>query len=379
MKICAVLIFFVLCWVSPAKSQGVVINFDLDTNSWDVGKPLNLWLDFLATANDTVGAKYWNKAELERYGNKKYFALKRELDFGRPDYLEFISYANIRVMSIRKRGEYYKISNSLTFTNTQGGEDLYFLFHVYAGFENGELKLFNALQINTAQLLSHQKVGFINYYYPKNHQFNFQLAEKQNDFLIELAKNFNVPVVEVDYYFAETTEEIQRIKGFDFIFGDNGENTPTGVSYIFERQVFVSGTGEYYPHEIIHVLLNPHYLKSHYWINEGVATYFGMSRGKELEWHLKKLNNHLIAHPEIDLNEMLKLVRIDGTTGYSYVLGGYIVKCIYEKGGYPLLIEAMQMGRRDIDFYRLIYEFLGYRRHQINDGIRNDLKAYFSD
>jgi hypothetical protein len=147
-----------------------------------------------------------------------------------------------------------------------------------------------------------------------------------------------------------------------------------GISYILERQVFVNGSGEYYPHEIIHILLNPHYLKSHYWINEGIATYFGMSRGKELDWHLKKLQKHLNDHPEVDLNEMLALIRIDGTTGYSYVLGGYIVKRIFEKGGYPLLKEAMQMGRSEQDFYRLIKDFLGVKRKDINSAFREDIK-----
>ncbi|MDG1915434.1 MAG: hypothetical protein P8I55_12710 [Crocinitomix sp.] len=122
-----------------------------------------------------------------------------------------MSYGNLRIMSIRKRGEYFKISNLLSFTNEKGNQDVYFLFHVYAGIQNGEYKLFNALQINT-QLLAHQKVGFINYYYPKTHTFDKQKAEQQNNFLVDLAQNFNVPTAEVAYYFTETTEEIQKIK-----------------------------------------------------------------------------------------------------------------------------------------------------------------------
>ncbi len=356
------------------RSQGVTINFDLDTNSWDIGEPMKLWLDFLGTKDDSSGAAYWNEAELTKYGYSRYFGLKREVDFGQPNYLEFLSYGSLRVLSIRERGDYFKISNMLSFTNEEGTQDVYFLFHVYAGLENGNMKLFNALEINT-QYLAHQKVGFINYYYPKKHVFNREKAVQQNDFLVKLASNFNVPTAEVDYYFTETTEEMQEIKGFDFIFGDNGANMPTGISYIMERQVFSNGSGEYYPHEIIHVLLNPHYRKSHYWINEGVATYFGLSRGKELDWHLEKLQKHLAEHPEIDLGEMLKLVRIDGTTGYSYVLGGYIVKSIFEEGGYPALKSAMNEGRKEADFYRLIKKYLGVNRKDINIVFRERIGA----
>ncbi|MFT5824122.1 MAG: hypothetical protein ACI8ZM_005388 [Crocinitomix sp.] len=360
--------------IQPIKgvSQGVVVNFDLDTNSWNIGEPMKLWLEFLATKDDSAGAAYWNEAELAKYGNKRYFGLKRELNFGQPNYLEFISYANIRVLSIRERGKYFKISNMLSFTNEVGTEDVYFMFHVYAGIENGGLKLFNALEINT-QFLAHQKVGFINYYYPKTHLFDIQKAEQQNKFLVNLAENFNVPTAEVDYYFTETNEEIQKIKGFDFIFGDNGANMPTGISYIMERQVFSNGSGEYYPHEIIHVLLNPHFPKSHYWINEGVATYFGMSRGKKLDWHLEKLQTHLAQYPEVDLSEMLKLIRIDGTTGYSYVLGGYIVKSIFEDGGYTMLKEVMNEGRAEVDFYRVIKKYMGVKQKDINAVFREQI------
>lgn len=351
------------------QSQGVVINFDLDTTSWNIGAPMKLWLDFLETKDDSAGAAYWNKAEVKKYGNKRYFGLKREEDFGQQNYLEFISYASINLMSIRKRGEYFKISNMLSFKNQTGGQDIYYLFHVYAGMDNGQLKLFNALQINT-EFLAHQKIGFINYYYPKKHKFDRSKGEKQNKFLVKLADNFDVATLEVDYYFAETTEEIQAIKGLDFSFGDNGESIPTGISYIAERQVFSNGLGEYYPHEIIHVLLNPRFPKSHYWINEGVATYFGMSRGKELDWHLQKLQEHLAIHPEIDLSDMLKLLRIDGVTAYAYVLGGYIVQSIFEKGGYPLLKGAMSEGQSEDDFYRLINKYLGVKRKDINTVFR---------
>ena len=95
-----------------------------------------------------------------------------------------------------------------------------------------------------------------------------------------------------------------------------------------------------------------------------------MSRGKELDWHLEKLQKHLLEHPEIDICEMLKLIRIDGSTGYSYLLGGYIVKCIYEEGGYELLKAAMWEGRAEADFYRLIKKYLGVKQKDINSIFR---------
>lgn len=355
-------------------SQSVQLNFDLDTTVWDVAEPLNLWLDFLKTADDSIGAAYWNSEEVEAAGGSDYFFLEKELNYGYPDFLLMLSYADIRIMSVRKRGEYYKITNILSFKNEEKS-DIHCIFHLYAGLENGEMKLFNALKVNSELMMKTAKVGFLTYHYPKNHEFDLEKAELQNHFLIALADSFDVPVVDVDYYFAETTEEIQKIKGMDFSYGDNGEDIPTGRANAKDRMVFTSGAGEYYPHEIIHVLLNPHYPNSHLWINEGVATYFGMSRGKSLEWHLKKLNNHLSTHPEIDLNKMLELRSIDSSTDYRYVLGGYIVQKIFERQGYEGLKKALSGGKEEKDFYRVLEDQLDLKKNELNETLRKWIKA----
>lgn len=368
-----ILSFFVLH--SDSNAQGITLNFDLDTTVWDVAEPLGFWIDFLETKNDSLGAVYWNNEEIEQYGSKEYFLLGKEANFGMPDFLEFISYSNIRILSVRERGEYYKISNSLSFENEQGGQDLYFMFHIYVGYENEELKLYNALKVNSDQHMSSKKVGFLTYHFPKNHLFNPGKAQKQNDFLEKFANDFGVPVVDIDYYFTETAEQMQEIKGFDFIYGDNGEDIPTGIAYVKDKTVFTSGAGEYYPHEIIHVLLSPHFKNAHGWINEGVATYFGMSRGKELSWHLSRLKKHLQNHPEIDLNNMLELINLDSYTGYRYVLGGFIVQLIYEKNGIWGVKEAMSAGRTDADFYALIEAQLDIKQEELNQVFRKKINA----
>lgn len=379
MKRCFFLLILFFGFGFSGRGQEVVVNFDVDTTIWKIQEPLNLWLDFLNTKNDSIGSCFWNSQEIDLRGPKDYFLHKNQLAFGMPDFLNFISYANIRVLSIRKRGDYYKISNSLAFLNEFGKEDLYAIFDVYAGDDQGELKLFNALHVNKERLLEQKKVGCITYYYPKNHVFDMEKAVQQNVFLVDLAASFKVPIVDVEYYFAETNEEIQRIKGFDYLFGDNGENIPSGIAYIPDRMVFTNGAGEYYPHEIIHILLNPHFPNAHFWINEGIATYFGMSRGQKLDWHLEKLYHYLKVHPEIDLGNMLSLRNVDGSTAYQYVLGGFVVQLIFEKEGYEGLKKALNAGVSDVEYYALIEDILGIKRDSINTEFRAKISEKYGD
>lgn len=357
-------------------SQNISVNYDIDTSIFKVSKPLNLWLNFLQTRDDLLGAKYWNNKEVKQYGQDAYFLIENELQFGPDNYLSLLgSYADIEVLSIRKNKEYYKITSLMKFKPKGEKSNIQYIFHVYAGMENEELKLFNALDINTKLHLNTSVIGYIKFHYPKTHTFNKALAKKQNDFLVDFSKNFDVPIDTIDYYFTSTNEEIQRIKGFDFLIGDNGEQIPAGRADSQNRIVYSAGLGEYYPHEFIHILINPHYPKCHLWINEGIATFFGQSRGKNLDWHLNKVKDHLVNHPEINLNNLLELRNLDQYTGYRYALGGFIVRKVFQKGGYNLLKKMMNSGTTDTDFYQTIEENLGIKQQDINAWIRNEIKS----
>jgi len=243
--------------------------------------------------------------------------------------------------------------------------------------ENGKLKLFNPLEINTKLNFKSTTIGYIKYHYPKFHKFNYELAKKQSDYLFELSNKFKVDIDTVDYYFSNTNSELLEVRGFDFLIGNSGEKIPSGRADPANRIVYASGIGEYYPHELIHFLLNPKFPNCHLWINEGVATYFGMSRGKELDWHLRKVNKYLIEHPEINLSEMLRLKTLDQYTDYRYVLGGWIIKKAFEKGGYELVKKMMNSGKTKIDFYNAIEKHLGIKQHDLNNKIRKELSKEY--
>ncbi len=370
-------IFFSVFIFYNSTGQSILINYDLDTNVYNISEPLNLWLNFLKTKDDSLGSQYWNQKEVEAYGHDAYFLIENELQFGLDNYLKLLSYADLKILNIKEKNDLYKITTQMEFKPKDGKSNIQYIFHVYAGDENGDLKLFNAININRKFNLHHETVGYINFYYPKSHLFNRSLAQKQNDFLVELSSNFDVPIDTIDYYFADTEEDIQKIKGLDFFIGGHGKDIPSGKADVKNRIVFASGLNEYYPHEFIHILLNDHFPNCHLWINEGVATYFGMSRGQTLDWHLKKVYQHLSLHHEINLNQMLTLVSLDEYTDFRYALGGFIIGEAFEKGGYNMIKKMMNAGKTDEDFYQSIEQFLNIKPNKIDQYIRKKLKKKF--
>jgi len=372
------LIIFTITTLSY-RAQDILINYDVDTTIYEVGKPLQLWIDFLKTKDDSTGARYWNDAEVKKYGYKSYFLLENELDFGMDNFLELLGHSTIKVLQVKQNAGVFKISSLMEFKPEAATSNIQYIFHVYVKEQKGSFKLYNAIGINSALYLNHANIGYVHYHYPKSHLFNQALAQKQSDFITKFAENFEVQPDTVQYYFGANHEELDNIKGLDFIIRNSGEQLPFGKADVENKIVYSSGLGEYYPHELIHVILHKKYKNMHFWFNEGVATYFGMSRGKELDWHLKKVNTYLLLHPELDLNDLTKLQNknMDATTGFKYALGGFLIQYAYEKGGYALIKILLNAGNTDAAFYNALKEHLGLEQSTLNTFFRSELKKRY--
>lgn len=359
-------------------SQNIKVNQNIDTTIFkSFAAPLDLWLDFLHAESDSVGSKYWNQEELDKYGVNFYLLLRKPL--GCQDFHKVIKRSETTIIDISQAGDVYKIKTLIAAPDKDKVTSrIVGIFNIHVKKENGSLKLYNALVQNTKDYFNTTTIGFINFHYPKTHQFNKELAKKQSDFYLQFSHDFDVPIYSVDYYFTANNEELLKLKGFDFSWGDVSNNIPSGVSYVQEKLIFTHGVGEYFPHEFVHILVTPiYYWDCHDWFDEGLATYYGMSRGKDLDWHLKRLIVHLNAHPEINLNSMTDLSAMDDYTNFSYSLGGYFMKKAFEKGGIPLQKKFLVTGKENRDFYNTIEKYLGIKKENLNEAIRRDLNELY--
>ena len=59
-----------------------------------------------------------------------------------------------------------------------------------------------------------------------------------------------------------------------------------------------------------------------------------------------------------------------------YVIGGLLMRNIYEKEGIKGLIEALKYGTTDEDFYRLLYDKLEVTRTKFDEYIKLEMKKY---
>jgi hypothetical protein len=340
----------------------------VDTTNPETKKVVAVWINYLKSRPDSLyDNPYWNSMEKSKY---KHFDFL-EHEFQPSLYMGF----PVTILKIKNINGLYEIKSVFAACNSEtNSPSILCITNVFAKKVNSEYKLFNALPINRDKEWNHKKVGYINYYFPFYHNFNSAKAEKQNAFIINLCRNFNVPLKQIDYYLADDFNEIQRLRGFDYVRGSSGNLKPTGRSD--ENKVYCGGMGEYYPHEVVHVFINPYYPNCHNWILEGLATFLGGSRGHDLIWHIRRANKFLLQHPEIDLNNVLQLDTIDEYTDYRYVIGGLICKLVYEKGGLQLLKEFLKTGKTDKDFYDAIESFLHVKQKDLNIFLRVELSKY---
>lgn len=356
--------FIILLFVSiSALGQNVTYNHIVDSTNAETKEVMTLFENYLASnPKNKSKSPFWNTEEQEKHKNYDFL----ESEFQPSLYMGF----PVHVLSIKFTNNICQIKAQFSYCKEDGSPYILAIANYIAKKENGEFKLFNALTVNK-QDWNCTKVGVVDFFYPTYHKFDYQKAQKLNDFIQEICNNFGVKPKPFEYYLADDYDEIQELKGLDYYIGMGGHSKPSGKAT--DDKVYCGGLGEYYPHEVFHVQIDEHFPNKHFWVSEGVATLLGGSRGKSLDWHIKQTNNYLQKHPEIDLGDMLKLTNLDGETSYHYVLGGLIAMKILDTGGWSLLKEFMSSGKTDEDYYRAIEKHLGINKSELNEYVREQL------
>ena len=218
------------------------------------------------------------------------------------------------------------------------------LTRVYAIRESGHWVFANALPRLTRDWKRHV-IGHITYIVQPGHNFDEGKARSAVRFADSVATMFGVqPITDLNYYVADTPEEIHRILGLDFMVG--GEQ----ASYADpgKRIILVGSSvfGENHRHELTHFAL-----AALTWtpntpgiINEGTATWLGGSLGKSFPDVMREYAAFLVAHPNINLDSVLTVEDHDLGTRPA---GAALVEMTYQHGGIPAVKALMASGRTD--------------------------------
>ncbi|WP_196893964.1 hypothetical protein [Aureivirga marina] len=284
--------------------------------------------------------------------------------------------------------DYYALKSAFSHVDENGEIHLDAIVSVYAK-KFGDIYLL----INSAEylksVLEHHKVGSINYYVHPFHKFDRKQAEKMNEFNRFMVKEFNTEPIEFDYFVANSARDIVDVWGYEYMVKMYIPEQTGGVASINNKMIYSGNNSEYYPHELVHLYTYQIAPRDyHFWIGEGIATFYGGSGGKSLDWHLEKLKKFLAENPDYDLSDIDKLAKQipngEYMTDFRYVLGGFLMKKIYEKYGVEGFVDALQVGGGNVKefhkeasndaFFHFLDEKLGVNEKNFDTYIKKEMK-----
>ncbi|MEN9611831.1 MAG: hypothetical protein RLZZ628_2645 [Bacteroidota bacterium] len=377
---------FLACKAQQKDLEATKINFQVnynvihkeDSNSkkiliqWEMLLNRNHLSDF----QDTEMLRNWLTTDLFPYPN-------RFLGFLR-DIKKNASQSQVTVIGLYPVArDTYALKTMFSYMNTKTQKiELDNILTVYVVQDKNEFKFMCSPQWYANQWNTKQ-IGKCRYFFAKTHVFNETNGIRMDSFNTAIAKVFRLSPLSFKYFVCANSIESYYLAGCDFLPEQYVYSTSGAFTDPVQQVIFAGNATEYYPHEVVHLYLyeieQKNDLPCHYWFKEGIATFFGGSRGYLLEWHLKKLKIYLDQHDEELLNDISKLSSVPNgeyTTEYPYVIGGLICKKIYEKEGMDGLFELLKAGSSDADFYKMIEKKFNVKKENFGTFIRAELKNY---
>ena len=275
---------------------------------------------------------------------------------------------------------YWSLISSFSHVDDLGEIHLDVIVAVYAKEVKGEYLLISSAEY-LKTVYAHRQVGSINYYVHPFHAFRMAEAQQMNEFNLQMAKEFEVEPLAFDYFVASNARDIARTWGYEYM---NRMYNPTGQGGIASWRnmtIYSGNNSSYYPHELVH-LYTYHLVPKdpHLWVGEGIATFYGGKSGYDLHWHLLKLKTFLEENPDFDLSDIaalnMDIPNGDNVSDLRYVIGGLLMRNIYQKEGVDGLIAALNYGTSDEDFYQLMEDKLGVQRANFDAYIKDEMKSY---
>ncbi|MEN9613597.1 MAG: hypothetical protein RLZZ628_4411 [Bacteroidota bacterium] len=379
-----ILYSFLACEAQQKDLASAKINFQVNYNvihKEDVNskKILLKWeaflnQDHLSDFQDVENLSYWITTDLFPAPNR-FLAYLGDLK-------EYAALSQVTVIALYPVAQdTYALKTMITYNNkTHKKLQLDNIVTIYAVKVNQEFKFMSAPQWYATQWNT-KKIGKIQYFFEKSYSFNETNGLKMDSFNSAIAKKFGLVPLHLKYFVAKNGVEIYNVGGYDFTPEQFTYHIYGGFMEPVQKVIFSGNATEYYPHEVVHQYVHEFTYQNdyscHQWFNEGIATFFGGSRGYSLEWHLGKLKAYLEQHPEASIHDISQLFTVPNgeyITDYAYVIGGLICKKIYEKEGMDGLFELLKAGSSDTDFYKMIEKKFNVKKENFGAFIRTELK-----
>jgi hypothetical protein len=343
--------------------QRVTINSGVDTTDYDIKAVIALWTNYLRSnpnENNIKDSPFWDDSEKNKYPNVDQLLNAISSDY--PTY----SMGSPTILYVKPKNDFFEIKTLFSWTDSIKSVNVLCITSVFAKKEKEKFKLYNALTINRRAWKT-ESIGSVTFHFPQSHSFDKIKATKLLYSIDDLIKLWNIKSIPIDYYFADTYEEVEHLRGLDYSIGMGNKDKPSGMSDIDNNTVFAGGLGENYFHEVVHIYLNKLFPKSS--LVEGLAVFYGGSMGHDLKWHLTRLNDYLNHHTEINLNDLEKFWYMDNLTNPNSTILGLLCLMAYKNGGLDKLKRLMSYQ----DTYIAIEKEFGIKRNVLNEYLRQQI------
>lgn len=356
-------------WSSCSYSQeknNFFLNYTLKkNNSTDV---LDKFYEFInMPLNDNHNATLW--------GESKFFKHPET------DILEVIKNAKnhrITILAINSIDDKRSLVKIAWIKSSNGYGNLYAIYNLIAIKNNNKILFENVLDFNVKdfKIFSVDEIEYVTY---NDYVFNHNNAKKMVNFNKKMSLFFERETINFTYFLCKDMNHFKRIRGFDFDNMMVDENQIGGETFPADNVIFAGNNSEFYPHEVVHLYTFKYFPKIHKIVDEGLATYFGGSKGIEFKDHIKKLKNHLKKN---DLNVYKKLFNeseqyiIDDTSSLWYTTGALLCDLSLKKHGKEGLLDLMNSGKTDDELLLSIEKIFKIKRDNFDSFIKNELQNY---
>lgn len=339
-----------LCLLSgiAATAQQLYISSSVDTLKPRVKKALHFYRDYIYEFNkrDVLPdfSKYWSATDMQQYKqpDQILYAITS-------DGFTYRIAQKRTVFYVSDANGYVHIKTLFSVADTSGNVDIMSITNHYVSVDGDEIHFVNpvALYMKEHNWQS-RNVRNITYYFSAYHQFNEADANEMKGQVSRLETDWGLQPINIRYYFADSRDELRRLRGLDFVTGDGNGKRASGISDDIDNIVYCAGWGEKYFHEVVHIYLNKLHPGSP--LKEGLAVFYGGSMGHKLAWHLRRMSKYLDEHKDIDLNDPDAFGYMDAYTNPHSCIKGLLCRMAYDKDGIAGLRRIMEYTSMD-DIY----------------------------
>lgn len=368
MKLIYFTLLFILTNIFSTRAQEISANIGLDTLSLERNKIVKLWSNYLKSNPDEINNNP-NWCENDKIKYKSYDLLKSE-GFLSPSLYYF--QLNNKILSISKTENDYIIKSAFYDRETF---DIYAITNVVATKINDIFYLTN-YQPKLIKDWQTRTVGNIIYHFYPGYQFNKEKAEQANAYLNKICSVFELKPEKINYFICRDCEDIFKVKGFDYVLS-MGNGKECGFFDKYNNIIYATAfVGENHQHEITH-FINNYFPNANELLLTGLSAYWGEQsahKGKPLLYSVKRVNEYLKSHPEIDLNKPNEFWKLDEETNPQYVIGAIICDIAFEKGGISILKRFLNNSKSDEEFLLFIEKELKVKKGDLNKTIRQRIE-----